>query len=314
MRLWTCVFLLALGCASQPEGIAAMGTPVASAPAAASPAASPVASPVAKKMESLVLLTAQPPSLSEADVDAAVVRAITTAVRLPDFPSEPPGFSRGYDAEGTLLVVNVVPEPYFQDAAKTASAVTDAQVRKALEDHRGWISVDVLEAAPALTPEDRYQRIGRVAAEFAGGAALLVDPASGGVIAVSPEVGTALRGPDPLSAFEGPDAALEAAMAEARERWPEFVKAFGSRKPGQDFAVQAGFVEKDRIEHMWVDVEAIEGESIQGKLATKPTHVQGLQQGQSLVVKLGQVEDWIVVAEGRTVAGDFIRKAMGGGR
>lgn len=312
MRVWVCAMLLALGCASQPEGIAAMGTPVASP--GGSLGGSPAASPAASRMESLVLLTAQAPSLSPEDVDAAVVRAIPTAARLPDFPSEPPGFSRGYDAEGTLLVVNVVPEPYFQDAAQTARSVEEPEMRKALESHRGWISVDVLQAAPELTEEERYQRIGRVAAEFAGGAALLVEPASGQVIAVSPEVATALRGPDPLGAFEGPDAALEAAMAEARERWPEFEKAFGSRKPGQDFAVQAGFVEKDRIEHMWVDVEAIEGESIRGRLATKPTHVKGLQQGQSLVVKLGQVEDWIVVADGKTVAGDFIRKAMGGRR
>lgn len=315
MRLWLAVMLLALGCASQPEGIAALGSP----PPAAAASPSPVSSE--KRMVSLVLLSAEAPALKPEQVDAAVKQGIPTAVRMEDFPSKPPGFSRGYDAEGTLLVVNVVPGPYFEDAS-ALEAVKDPRVRKLLEGHRGWISVDVLEAAPSLTEEEKYQRIGRVAAELAGpGTTVLVEPASGQVRAYEPALAEALRGADPRQAFEEEapagtsqagrdDEELLAATAEARRRWPEFVAAFAARKPGEEFSVLAGFSESGRVEHMWVDVESLDGDKAHGKLGTRPVHLQKIRQGDPVDVGLNQMEDWVIASGGRPIAGGFIGKVL----
>lgn len=318
---WLAILVLAAGCASKPEGIAALGSPPPP-PGAVSPSPGKVVdAPKEGKLVSLVLLNAQAPSLTPEAVDQAVMRGIPTAARLTDFPSTAPGFSRGYDAEGTLLVVNVVPAAYFKGTSALES-VQDSRIRGLLEQHKGWISVDVLQAAPEVTEGEQYQRIGRVAAELAGpGTSLLLQPDSGRAQVFQPSLADTLRGPEPLQVFEKAeeaqvsegtidDAEIAAAIAEARKGWPEFLEAFAARKPGEHFSVKAGFTEGREIEHMWVDVEAVEGDSARGKLGNKPVKLQKIHLGDEVTVRASQVEDWAIHSEGRLVKGGFTTKVL----
>lgn len=101
------------------------------------------------------------------------------------------------------------------------------------------------------------------------------------------------------------DPRVAAAKAEAQRRWPEFEAAFKARDPKRAYAVKSPFPTKDgSSEHMWVQVRSIDGEKITGELDNDPVDDVGLKAGDSVTLKLADVEDWIV-AEGAILAGGF---------
>ena len=103
---------------------------------------------------------------------------------------------------------------------------------------------------------------------------------------------------------------MDAAIAEAKRRFPEFEAAFHSRLSKEDpFLVKLPFGEDNSVEHMWVSVSAIEGGEIVGTLENKPMRQPGLKQGSMVRRATGDVSDWIFKA-GETVVGDFTSDAL----
>jgi uncharacterized protein YegJ (DUF2314 family) len=110
-------------------------------------------------------------------------------------------------------------------------------------------------------------------------------------------------------AVDRDDPRFQAAVAEARRRWPEFVAAFARREPETPFLIKAPFSDGDNRESMWLAVDRIHEGTVTGRLQNEPVSVRGLERGQQVTVKLDIVEDW-VYPEGGHLLGGFTQKVI----
>jgi uncharacterized protein YegJ (DUF2314 family) len=102
---------------------------------------------------------------------------------------------------------------------------------------------------------------------------------------------------------------MKAAVEEARCRWTEFVEAFENRQPDQLFSVKAPFSQGDECEFMWLNVSAIENDTIYGELGNDPVNLEGMKEGDRLHVKLSDLNDWIYLKDGE-LHGGFTAKVL----
>ena len=221
-----------------------------------------------------------------------------------------------------MFLVHNHDRTYFDEPNEVAESLGELRVKKAVLEHQAWISVDLLhwyaEGDPTSTA---YRMIARVVAELADDNVLAVlDTNSQRVFAYGPETERKLRSDDPVAELRRPfyapvitvdseDPAMEAAVAEARKRWPEFVAAFEHR-PADDeapFLVKAPFGEGDAVEFIWVKVTGIENDMIYGTLGNEPVDVPSLQEGDRVTVHTADVNDWLCVKNEQPVGGFTIQ-------
>jgi uncharacterized protein YegJ (DUF2314 family) len=104
------------------------------------------------------------------------------------------------------------------------------------------------------------------------------------------------------------DAAMNAAVAKARETLPQFVAALKSPTPAQrDFAIKAGFAEGDAVEYMSVTAVRPEGAGFRGTLNNDPTALRNVKRGDEVTVGPDRVVDWSYVEDGKLVGGHTLR-------
>jgi len=93
----------------------------------------------------------------------------------------------------------------------------------------------------------------------------------------------------------GSDPRLDAAAAEARKRWPEFVEEFNKREANVAYAVKFSLpIKGGGVEHIWMQVTAIDGSTIRGELGNDPVADLGLKLGDAVTTTVDQLEDWMV--------------------
>jgi uncharacterized protein YegJ (DUF2314 family) len=120
-----------------------------------------------------------------------------------------------------------------------------------------------------------------------------------------------LRSDDPIgSVFRDPsappvipiddDPRLIAAEAEARGRFEEFESAFQAAD-GEGFCVKACISGGGNSEHIWIEVESILPNSVQGRLSNDPVSLGDLKRGSSIQVNRSEVEDWAFFRKGNPV-------------
>jgi uncharacterized protein YegJ (DUF2314 family) len=97
---------------------------------------------------------------------------------------------------------------------------------------------------------------------------------------------------------------MQAAVAEARRRWPEFVAAFEQRRAGQLFAVKAPITDGNNTEFMWAAVTAIEGDLVLGTLENEPVDLKNFRYGGRVRIPSIDLNDWII-SEGDSHRGGF---------
>lgn len=208
---------------------------------------------------------------------------------------------------GQAYLINCVPAPYYDDPETVAESMRDLRIRKLFAEHRAWFSCDVL-GIDADTPEAEvaksYQRLAKLFAEFMDENWLLIYvPDTTLAYALNDDTLAALEADDPLEALqktqmlpvinipEG-DQAMAAAVAKAKETWPQFLSAF-EKRAGKHFSVKAPVTHADVTEFIWLEVTAIEGEQIFGTLGNDPSDLGPLKLGSKVVVKIADLNDWI---------------------
>lgn len=226
--------------------------------------------------------------------------------------------------EGVFWIFHVK-SPYIEDLAAWASRIPDQRLREAVEGHQAWISVDLLTWLDG--PEDPariYAAIGRILAALAGPDVRAVfAPEIGRANEFDPMILPRLSGGDPLALFEDPtfapvlragndDEQMEAAVDEARRRWPEFVRLFSRRDPASDrpYLVKAPFGSPGNTEHMWLVVNAVEGGTIHGTLANQPHHLLDHHEGQQVSVEAAGLTDWICADDNDEPLGGWTQKVL----
>lgn len=210
-------------------------------------------------------------------------------------------------------------KPYISDPVQFArDSIRDKRLRTAVEKHRAWISVDLMDDE-VETVESAYAVIGKLMGAMAGPDCLaLYCPEIQRCNEFEPSQIEALMGGDPLSIFHEPtfepvievpddDPRMAAAEKTARKRWPEFVEAFSSRhdKDSEKYIVKAEFTEEGRSEFMWVTVTEIGDTTIKGILTNDPHELVNVFRGAHVDIGLERLNDWIYPDEDGSPVGGF---------
>jgi uncharacterized protein YegJ (DUF2314 family) len=102
------------------------------------------------------------------------------------------------------------------------------------------------------------------------------------------------------------DAAMEAAMARARETLPTFRSYLPRAAEGEVFAeLKARFEQNGETEHMWVTDVSYKGGEYHGTLASTPVGLTNVSYGDPVTIGPDEVSDWVVVAEDNVMLGGF---------
>lgn len=108
---------------------------------------------------------------------------------------------------------------------------------------------------------------------------------------------------------ESDDQRIEAAIAEAQERWPEFVEAFAHRTPDAPFIAKARFEHNDMGEHLWMEVQSCDLESVTGKIANKPYNIPRPREGDIATAQRKDISDWLMQGPDGPVGG-FVERIL----
>jgi uncharacterized protein YegJ (DUF2314 family) len=101
-------------------------------------------------------------------------------------------------------------------------------------------------------------------------------------------------------------------VAEAIERWPEFVEAFEKQGGADDlnFIAKAEFFQVDanqrrNTEFMWINVTQVTATSMEGILMNEPHELPDYHKGQQVTVQIEHLNDWIFPNSDGTPVGGF---------
>jgi len=279
----------------------------------------------------IVGLLAEPATLSVKDIVEAARRA--WGLQLGEEEEGPDGMVVEMRPSTALIytndwlfLVNYFDRPYVEDPESEAEKIQELRTKHLFRQHVAWISCDVFgrltdEGVQALAEGDTeiYRRLGQLFTELMPASTLLLYlPEYELFFAVNDETRSALRADDPLEALveanEVPVVPVTEnhpemlrAQEEARRTWPQFVAAF-EQKRGSAFSIKAPLGEGENCEFIWVQVEAIEGDWIYGKLANPPVFQENLALGSQVHVHLDHLNDWLYLDEnGKPVGGYTIR-------
>ena len=267
----------------------------------------------------LVLLLSNPRELPELIVRQAIEAGTGSPVRTEDLQSEPLRFE--WKSEGWKITFLSLPTRYIPEGGP---AMSEARIQAAVEAHTGAILIDVWEApAGKDRATDGINVVGKMALPLIDADVtavycfntqrmnlvteeLLTAFAEG----QASEVMNTVAYDAVISQYD--EKSMEAAIEEARRRFPEFEDALRSRvSPEQLFMVKLPFGEGDRVENMWVGVTSIEGGKVTGKLENKPMHQPGLRLGSVVSQPVEDVCDWIYL-DGQDFVGGFTNEVLQG--
>jgi uncharacterized protein YegJ (DUF2314 family) len=276
-----------------------------------------------KPLVSIVMLLREPRYLDEKILAHAAGKA--WGINLDSDDDDPGYFVVGEErmfviqGPGAVLGVLNIDAPYADDPASAARTIPELRRRRAVENHKAWCAVDVL-ATESGRREDAYPTVGKLIAQLADEDCLaLVAPETNAIVPYDAELDAALNSDKPLDAFGlGPhvpvipvdenDPQMEAAAAEARRRWPEFVAAFAERQPDQMFSVKAPLRDGDACEFIWVRVTSIKDDMIHGELGNQPVDLTNCREGDAVQVPVAELNDWLYVGgDGNPVGGFTVR-------
>ncbi len=203
-----------------------------------------------------------------------------------------------------MFVVHNHERSYFDDVANLAERVPELRQRTIITEHRAWLSIDAMGVEGEADIAAAYVKIARALAELADDKVLaLFQPASNRLTPWEPSLETRLKsGEDldelfavnqsPVVQIAGDDPRMVAAVAEARQRWPEFVAAFQARQPDGNYAAKVPITRGGNTEFIWIEVIGLEPQYVHGKLANDPIDLGGLKLGDQVEAPIAELNDW----------------------
>ncbi len=219
-----------------------------------------------------------------------------------------------------LFAVLVSDQPYISNPGQFAhQSIRDKRLRNAVESHRAWISVDLMDdPSESTTTAAAYQVIGKILAALAGPDCLAIYcPELQRCNEFDLSLIESLSSSSPLALFNEPtfepiieisdsNTKMEAAVKEAIKRWPEFIKAFNDRnlEDADRYIAKAEFREGRKCEYMWVAVTDLAENHIKGILMNDPHELMDVHRGAAVTFEMDRLNDWIYPdAQGSHVGG-----------
>jgi uncharacterized protein YegJ (DUF2314 family) len=200
--------------------------------------------------------------------------------------------------------------PYF-DGGNPAERMPELRLRKALEEHAAWISVDLMHGFVGdLPPDIYYPYIFRLIRELADEDTLaILRPETGEINIWNDEVATRLGSMEPLEAFATPvhspvisvsdqDPRMKDAVDEARGTFATFRENWAGRGSEDFFLAKVPLRDGENSEIIWIEVIGLEPEFIHGTLANEPVNVEGYHSGDRIEAPIKDIYDWAIAKQG----------------
>ncbi|MFC1757792.1 DUF2314 domain-containing protein [Planctomycetota bacterium] len=206
-------------------------------------------------------------------------------------------------------------DPY-EFSQETQEKLRDGRIKTALDHHQAWFAVD-LDVWPGSRPTDvSYQLFARLlhALLDSESALAIMDTEKAEIVCYSNEIDQLLQSeyprnivrkmsPFPIDHWDESLPATKKAFEEAKRRWPEFVEVV-RQKSGETCYVLAELTDGEESERIWVDVESVDGETVRGKLNSRPIWLKGMTEGDKISIQITDVDDWMYDrSEGESVGG-----------
>jgi uncharacterized protein YegJ (DUF2314 family) len=223
-----------------------------------------------------------------------------------------------------MFFLNMFDRPYVENVEEVASQIADMRLSSLFRNHRAWISVDatgITHDSPDSEIREAYRLCGWLMSKLvdANTLALLI-PDQERIYPSGEKLEELLKGPDPFAAVteesyapvvevDGDDPRMQAAVEEARRRWPEFVAAFEARGPAA-FSVKSPITARGNTEFIWIEVTAIENDTIYGTLANDPMDLGSLRLGSRVKTTAAELNDWLFFDESDEMQGGFTIKVV----
>ncbi|MFO1004121.1 MAG: DUF2314 domain-containing protein [Planctomycetaceae bacterium] len=280
---------------------------------------------------SVVLLQKKLPSLTEKHIADSIQKAWKQKVNVGDGGKKDatdfvvkggPGFV--IQCQQTRCMVILDEKPYLE--AEAFKDVQELRTRKMLQEHKTWLSLDLIgdtHRKSAAEQEQAMNRIIQLAVEMADRNTVgVLLPSEKIVLPMSDEILAAMKADQALKALRkssnaavigasGDDPKMLAATAEARRTWSEFVKAFRNKpKNSENFSAKFPFDAPDQKEFMWVEVDSINGDTVTGRLGNDPVWVKDLKLGDEVRMKVSDLSDWMYLKDGEIVGGYTVKVLM----
>ena len=212
--------------------------------------------------------------------------------------------------------------PYWEDVPSVVQEVGELRLKKAIEDHSAWLSIDAVDTDKDIDEDECYRKLAELAVELADEDTLAIyQPQSGVTRAWSNELANSLISSAvsealavtvevPVIPVADDDPAMARAISEAKRRWPEFQSAFKEKSEAcSKFSVKAKVTLGENTEHIWLEVIGLEPNFIHGKLANAPVALGDLQIGSQVEVHIDDMSDWCFM-RGETLVGLFSRNVL----
>lgn len=216
------------------------------------------------------------------------------------------------DAMALVQLVAAEPQP-----AEQLQRYDDLRVRRVFGEQKQWLRMQTFGDVGASPEAARRRFLARIAAALWGDDVLgLSWHCDRRIVPAGADVPAQLRSEAPVAATLGEavvpviaadDAeAMAAAIAKARETWPE---ALAHLQKGGELSAKFPFarVTKGGVEHIWVTVQSVDGDVVRGVLANEPMDLGDLKLGSVVECKLAELSDWLFLRGGKMVGGYTVK-------
>jgi uncharacterized protein YegJ (DUF2314 family) len=100
------------------------------------------------------------------------------------------------------------------------------------------------------------------------------------------------------------DKAMDRAVEHAQRSLGFFMAVLRAKMPGDStFEIKKGFVDGDKVEHLWISNVTYDGKNFHGKINNRPLDVKNVHLGQRVTVAPREVSDWMFLKNGKLMGG-----------
>src|SRR6266481_9725150 len=100
------------------------------------------------------------------------------------------------------------------------------------------------------------------------------------------------------------DKAMDRAVEHAQRSLGFFMAVLRAKTSGDStFEIKKGFVDGDKVEHLWVDRLTWDGKNFHGRINNRPLDVKNVVMNETVIVAPRDVSDWMFVKGGKLMGG-----------
>jgi len=100
------------------------------------------------------------------------------------------------------------------------------------------------------------------------------------------------------------DKQMDRAVESAQKSLGFFMAALRAKKNGDTvFEIKKGFIDGDKVEHLWIREVTYDGKNFHGKIDNRPLEVSNVHLGQRVSVAPQDVTDWMFLKDGKLIGG-----------